>query len=203
MQGGSQDVIWRFFGGEKKASDARTSAGAPRPAPAIAASTDRTASSEATAVLAPIADSKASSLAPPRTRVAGTGGSSAPGSDAAALFAQANRVRRSGDHSEAVGLYRALLDRYPHSAEAHEAQAALGRLLFSDGNANAALRCFDEYLHASGPLEEDVRVDRAQALGRLHRFSEETEAWSSLLQAHPTSVHADRARSRLRDLGDR
>jgi len=127
---------------------------------------------------------------------------SAP-SDAATLFAQANAVRRSGDHAGAADLYRTLVESYPRSAEAHEAEAALGHLLLEDGNASAALHHFDEYLSYGGPLEEDVRVDRALAFYRLHRASEEADAWASLLRAHPGSVHADRARARLRELGDR
>jgi hypothetical protein len=136
--------------------------------------------------------------------VASAGGSPAvPSSDAAALFAQANAVRRSGDHAGAADLYRNLIDRFPRSAEAHEAQATLGRLQLGDGNASIAVRFFDEYLYAGGPLEEDVRVDRALALGRLHRPADEAEAWSALLRAHPASVHAERARARLRELGER
>jgi hypothetical protein len=134
---------------------------------------------------------------------AGPGGLPAPSSDAAALFAQANAVRRSGDHAGAADLYRALIDRFPRSAEAHEAEASLGRLQLGDGNASAAVRFFDDYLYAGGPLEEDVRVDRALALGRLHRTADEAEAWSTLLRAHPASVHAERARARLRELGER
>jgi len=130
-------------------------------------------------------------------------GWTAPASDAAALFAQANVVRRSGDRAKAAELYRALVERFPRSAEAHEAEAALGHLLLGAGNASAALRYFDEYLYSSGPLEEDVRVDRALAFNRLHRSSDEADAWSSLLRTHPGSVHADRARARLRELGDR
>jgi hypothetical protein len=87
--------------------------------------------------------------------------------------------------------------------EAHEANAALGHLLLVEGNATSALRCFDEYLYAGGPLEEDVRVDRALALGHLERSSDEADAWTALLHAHPASVHAERARARLRELGDR
>ncbi len=150
----------------------------------------------------------ASPLALPSTPpgVAGppaSGTSTIPAWDAAALFAQANAVRRSGDHAGAAELYHILIERYPRSAETHEAEAALGRLLLDDGNARAALRHFDEYLYVGGPLEEDVTVDRALALNRLQRPRDEADTWSSLLRAHPSSVHAERARTRLRELGDR
>jgi outer membrane protein assembly factor BamD (BamD/ComL family) len=125
----------------------------------------------------------------------------APVSDAAQLFARANDARRAGDHERAVSLYRRLMDEHSSSAEAHESQAALGRLLLGDGDVSTAVQVFDAYLQTGGPLREDVMADRALALGRLGRTREEAEAWSSLLQAYPGSVHEARARGRLRELG--
>ncbi len=124
-----------------------------------------------------------------------------PVDDAAALFDRANRARRSGDHARASDVYRALVERYPASAEAHESQAVLGRLLLGDGQANAALRYFDEYLRTGGALAEDVMADRAQALARLGRVHDEADAWGALLRAYPSSVHSDRALGRLGELG--
>jgi TolA-binding protein len=125
----------------------------------------------------------------------------APVSDAAQLFARANDARRAGDHERAVSLYRRLMDEYASSAEAHESQAALGRVLLEDGDAPAALQVFDGYLRIGGPLREDVMAERALALGRLGRTRDEADAWSSLLEAYPGSVHQARARARLRELG--
>jgi TolA-binding protein len=121
-------------------------------------------------------------------------------SSAALLFERANRARRSGDHSRASELYRALQGAYPASVEAHETDALLGRLLLEDGDALSALRSFDAYLRDGGSLQEDVMADRATALARLGRATEEAEAWKALLSLYPASVHADRARGRLREL---
>jgi hypothetical protein len=44
-------------------------------------------------------------------------------------------------------------------------------------------------------------VDRALALGRLGRLHDEANEWMTLLRAYPKSVHAERARERLRQLG--
>jgi hypothetical protein len=74
-------------------------------------------------------------------------------------------------------------------------------MLLDDGDANAALRSFDDYLRAAGVLREDVMVDRALALGRLGRWHDEANEWTTLLRAYPSSVHAERARERLRQLG--
>jgi TolA-binding protein len=126
-----------------------------------------------------------------------------PAADARLLFVCANGARRVGDRDRAADLYRTLINEYPAAAEAHEAQATLGRMLLEDGDAHAALHYFDDYLHVGGPLQEDVMADRAAALGRLGRSADEAAAWSSLLHSYPSSVHAARAATRLRELGDR
>ncbi len=209
IEAGSGEVLWKVFRSAKRAPEESAVASASRSTPAVVGLPDPGVSSGSappeTVRSVSVAPSSALSSAFSRTGIGASGltASTAPVANAAALFAQANAVRRTGDHARAVELYRALVDRYPRSAEAHETQAALGRLLLRDGNAGSALRCFDEYLNASGPLDEDVRVDRAQALGRLHRAGDEADAWSSLLRTYPSSVHAERARARLRELGER
>ena len=121
--------------------------------------------------------------------------------DAPALFARANEARRAGDHALAARLYRGLIGRYPGSAEAHESLAVLGRVLLDDGDAQGALRSFDDYLLGPGVLREEVLLGRALALERLGRPDDEAVAWSALVAAAPGSVHAERARRRLLALG--
>jgi TolA-binding protein len=125
-----------------------------------------------------------------------------PEAESAALsYQQANEARRAGQHGRAAEAYRQLIARYPGSAEAPASLAALGRMLLDDGDAPGALRCFDDYLRQGGALGEDVMLGRAVALQHLGRSSDESAAWSTLLAAHPRSVHATRARRRLLDLG--
>jgi hypothetical protein len=157
----------------------------PAPAP-IAARASREASALA-ARPAPVA---------PEMAVATDEAAGAP-----ALFHRANEARQAGDHVRAGELYGRLLNRFGSSAEAHVSLAMFGRMLFDDGNAAGALRCFDDYLRQGGALREDVMVGRAMALQRLGRAGEEASAWSSLLDAYPGSVHAGRARRRLLELG--
>jgi hypothetical protein len=121
--------------------------------------------------------------------------------DAPTLFHRANEARQMGDHARAGELYGRLLNHFGVSPEAHVSLAMFGRMLLDDGNAAGALRCFDDYLHQGGALREDVMVGRALALQRLGRAGEEASAWSSLLDAYPSSVHAGRARRRLLELG--
>jgi TolA-binding protein len=123
-------------------------------------------------------------------------------SGASELFAQANEARRAGDRGHAAELYRILVQRFPSSPEALESRAVLGRMLLDEGEASAALHSFDDYLHTGGVLREDVMVDRAVALAHLGRSSDEANAWTALLRTYPGSVHGERARERLRTLGD-
>jgi len=116
-------------------------------------------------------------------------------------FQQANDARRAGQHARAAEAYRALIARYPGSAEAPASLVALGRMLLDDGDAAGALRSFDDYLHRGGALGEDVMLGRALALHNLGRSDDESSAWSALLASYPRSVHAERARRRLLDLG--
>jgi TolA-binding protein len=122
--------------------------------------------------------------------------------DATTLFREANDALRAGDHPRAGELYGALLNRYATAPEAHAALALFGRMLLDDGNANGALQCFDDYLRTGGALREDVMLGRALAFQRIgpRASADEARAWTSLIDAYPASVHAERARRRLFDL---
>jgi TolA-binding protein len=133
-----------------------------------------------------------------------------PDPTASALFDKANSDRVQGKHMVATREYRELLENYPNAPEADLSRATLGRLLLDDGDATAALPLFDAYLQraepragvqsSDGALREETMVNRATALDRLHRGNEEADAWQSLLDAYPQSMHAERARERLREL---
>lgn len=123
------------------------------------------------------------------------------GATAAAMFADANAARRSGDDARATALYRELDRRYPDSAEAKVARATLGRMLLDHGDASAALERFDAYLEKSrGTLSEEAMIGRAEALRRLGRAAEEKATWQKFLQTYPGSPHAARARARISTL---
>jgi tetratricopeptide (TPR) repeat protein len=123
-----------------------------------------------------------------------------PLDDVSSLFTAANAARRRGGHEKAAALYRRVIARYPASAEAHESLAVLGRMLLDDGDAAGALESFEAYLSRGGALVAEALLGKALALQRLGRSYEERSAWSALVGAYPDSVHADRARARLRDL---
>jgi TolA-binding protein len=120
---------------------------------------------------------------------------------AAEMFTLANAERRAGDAERAMELYKTLIKHHPEAAESQAARVSLGRLLLDKrGDAAGALAQFDAYLAnaaGDGALSEEARVGRATALQRLGRAADEKRAWEELLQHHPQSVHAGRARERL------
>lgn len=141
--------------------------------------------------------------APPVAAVAAAPVVEAP-ADASTTFRRANAAREMGDHARAAELYRRLLEDFAASPEARASLPMFGRMLLDDGNPNGALRRFDEALRSGGSaLREDVMLGRGLALQRLARADDEARAWSALLDAYPSSVHAERARRRLLELGRR
>jgi TolA-binding protein len=131
-----------------------------------------------------------------------TGAVSAASADAASLFSKANAARRRGDHEGAATTYRQLLDRYAGSPEAHESRMVVGRMLLDDGDASGALRSFEAYRSGGGgALDEEAVLGEALSLEKLGRVEEERRVWTALVAAYPDSVHADRARARLAELG--
>lgn len=123
----------------------------------------------------------------------------------AELFARANEARRANETKRAIELYDELQKRFPDSREASTSRVALGRLLLDRADEPARARAsFDRYLAGdpSGPLAEEARAGRALALMRLGDQAAERAAWLELLERHPSSLHAERARQRLVVLGN-
>jgi TolA-binding protein len=118
-------------------------------------------------------------------------------SQAAALFHDANRARRDGDHRRARRLYARLIETHPGSDEAGLARVSLGRLLLNAGDARAAERQFRMYLAVGGQLSEEALVGQAQSSGQLRHTADEQQAWRRLLAGYPNSVYAAQARQRL------
>jgi len=139
----------------------------------------------------------------PAAREAPSGAASATAT-AAELFRDGNAARRAGDVDKAVELYEALVTRHPGTAESHAARVSLGRLLLDRrGDAAGALVQFDAYLKSSSSdraLAEEARLGRALVFQRQGLQEEERRAWYELLERHPDSLYASRARERLRAL---
>lgn len=144
--------------------------------------------------------------APPPSTPSAARSTPGPASSAtpAELFRDANSARRSGDVDTAIDLYKSLVAHHAGTAEAHAARVSLGRLLLDRrGDAAGALAQFDAYLSSTSSdraLAEEARVGRALVFLRQGRTQEEQRAWQELLDKNPDSLHAARARERLRAL---
>ena len=125
---------------------------------------------------------------------------------AAELFVQANQARRDGRAAEATARYGLLWTRFPTSEEARASRAIVGRWLLDRGAYSDAVSAFHDYLRVSsgGVLEEEVFVGLATALERQGRSAQAAATWQQLLDEHPSTAHASRARihlGRLRTAG--
>jgi TolA-binding protein len=119
------------------------------------------------------------------------------------LLARANAARAEGRYADAAAGYAELARLHPGSRGELTARVSNGLLLLHHlGQPDAARDAFARYLAAlpSGPLAEEAQVGLAVSLERLGRTREERIAWQELLERHPGSLHAARARERLERL---
>ncbi len=127
-----------------------------------------------------------------------------PGQDTAAtLFERARSLGRDGKIDAAVRAHVRLQRLFPDTPESVLSSALAGQLLFEHGRVRAALAQFDRHLAHGGAADEEALAGRAASLQHLGRQPEETRAWLTLLERHPNSVYANRAKVRLRDLSAR
>lgn len=116
---------------------------------------------------------------------------------AAALFTQALALRAEGKVDAAIAAHLRLQRLYPTARETHLSFALAGRLLLEKGASEQALAQFDQYLAQPGDVAEEALVGRATALGYLRRSAAEATAWRQVLERHPGSIYATRAKERL------
>ena len=127
----------------------------------------------------------------------------APPETAATLFGELARARRAGRLVEARQAHDLLVDRFPGTREERAGRLLVAQLALRRDEPGVALDLFERYLgtDVEGALAEEARLGRALALERLGRAPDERRAWRELLERHPRSIHAARARARLESLG--
>ena len=116
---------------------------------------------------------------------------------AAALFAQALALRAEGKVDAAIAAHLRLQRLYPTARETGLSFALAGRLLLEKGASEQALAQFNQYLARPGDVAEEALVGRATALEHLGRSAAEAAAWQQVLERHPGSIYAARAKERL------
>jgi len=119
---------------------------------------------------------------------------------AALLFAQAVSLRKEGRVDASITAHLRLQRLYPAARETRLSFALVGRLLLERGASEQALAQFNLYLARPGDVEEEALVGRATALAKLGRSTAEAAAWREVLDHHPGSIYATRARKRLAEL---
>ncbi len=201
---GSAVIIPRTLeSGEESATVQRSSKG--RPKPLVAESTPIPPLSQPDAVKEPVSTITSPPSEPlaerPQVRPSGQpAGLSAREFDMSPqMFAEANRLRRTGRLSDSIRQYAALQKQYPNSAEAHVANIALGMLRLQSGWADAALGHFRRYLESSpsGDLAPEALWGEAQALTALGRPGVARRSYATLLRRYPESAYASAARAKL------
>ena len=115
----------------------------------------------------------------------------------AALFAQALALRAEGKVDAAIAAHLRLQRLYPTARETSLSFALAGRLLLEKGASEQALAQFNQYLARPGDVAEEALVGRATALGQMGRAAAEAAAWRQVLESHPGSIYAARAKARL------
>jgi TolA-binding protein len=126
----------------------------------------------------------------------------AAASDAASLFAEANRARRDGNTGRALTLYRKLQHEYPSSAESQTSIALCAKIMLDRGDSAAAAADYNRYLREGTPvLNAEALVGRARALEQLGQPDAAIAAWREVEERFPGTVHARLAATRLAALG--
>lgn len=117
------------------------------------------------------------------------------------LLARANAARRAGEYRRAASIYARVAR--GNGAEAYTAAVAAGALQLEHLNQpRQAARHFRRAarLRPSGPLDLSVRDGLSSAERRLGRTNAERTALQQLIERHPDSNAAARARRRLAEI---
>jgi TolA-binding protein len=135
-------------------------------------------------------------------RMTGLADVSRPAETAGQMFSEANTLRKAGRVSEAERAYRHLQQLHAGSPEASVSHVLLGRILLRQGRSAAACTEFEQYLaeQSRGNLAEEALQGDAMCTRALGRPAAERAVWQTLLSRFPSSIYADAARQRLKDL---
>jgi len=150
--------------------------------------------------VAPSSQTPATREVPPPVTSASSAVSATRGYAIVDELSAANDLRRQAEWQAAEAAYRSIAAHYPGAAEAAVAQLAAAELRLEHlGDAAGALR-----LYQSVPRSSALGVEALFGVSRAYRAlgnaDAEAAALRSLLDAFPTSLQADGARARLKQL---
>jgi hypothetical protein len=122
---------------------------------------------------------------------------------AASLLARARNELASGNTRAALGVYERLRSTYPTSPEARTVLVTIGKLELDLKQPARALKSFDAYLGAPGPLAPEALAGKIRALRALGRTADERRAIETYLSRHPDGFESPLLRQRLEVLQGR
>ncbi len=122
---------------------------------------------------------------------------------AASLLARARNELASGNAHAALTVYERLRSTYPTSPEARTVLVTIGKLELDLKQPARALKSFDAYLAAPGPLAPEALAGKIRALRALGRTADERRAIETYLSRHPDGFESPLLRQRLEVLQGR
>jgi hypothetical protein len=122
---------------------------------------------------------------------------------AASLLSRARNELAAGNARAALGVYERLRATYPTSPEARTVLVTIGKLELDLKQPARALKSFDAYLAAPGPLAPEALAGRIRALRALGRTADERRAIETYLSRHPDGFESPLLRQRLEVLQGR
>jgi len=151
---------------------------------------------------APVADSASTTMRAAKPPVASAANANLPAQEAKVVdeLSAANALRRQSRWQAAEAAYRSIAARYLRTQEATVAQLAAAELRLDHlGDAAGALRLY-QAVPRSNALGVEALFGVSRAYRTLGNSAAESAALRSLLDAYPTSLQADGARTRLQQL---
>jgi TolA-binding protein len=122
------------------------------------------------------------------------------------LVDMAETAREGGNHTTAVGRYRQYLQRWPNDAGAPFALLRIAEIEEQQfHNYAVALELYASVIERYGPtrVADDAQFGRARVLELQEKSGEAAEAYRQVLTQYPASHLRERARERVRMLGQR
>lgn len=117
------------------------------------------------------------------------------------LLQAANRLRGERRWGDAERTYLEVTSAYPGTHAAYVAQVAAANIRLERLNrASGAARLFRAAIRIGGPLDPEARDGLARSLRRMGDRAGERRALEGLLERHPRSAYANRARERLAEI---
>lgn len=126
-----------------------------------------------------------------------------PGMSLEKTYGDARKDMQTGNTDLAVQEFQEVLQYYPQSELAANAQFYLGQIAYNKGDYQGAIQSFDAVLerYPQNPKTADAHLMKAMALQKSGQRTRAVQEYRSLIQQFPRTDDARQAQLHLRDLG--